>query len=422
MKSKIQMLNGINVSNLAFAFMVCLLLASINGAEAQLSWVRYNGSTPANAVKGGFENGQTLMVARANFSGVNHPGKMVNTHCNIGYGGKEVVVRQFEILTSNNTKLRWIGVIKNRLPDNAVVAGTENGQPLYVGRAKRTADGSVHPGKVFKADGRYICNYGWGGKEVTEKNSFEVLVSYKTELNKPAVDFYFTTPNGWSMNKHVRTMGDINGDGKDDIVGFGEGGVFVSFSDGANFSVPKMLMNNFAIGAGGWKVSEHTRTTGDVNGDGKDDIIGFGGGAVLVSLSTGNGLKAATVWLDHYFTAPNGWNNKEHVRTVADVNGDGKADLVGFGGTGVFVSFSNGRSFSKPELLVNNLAIGAGGWEVSKHTRLLADINNDNRADLVGFGGQVYTVFSNGNNFGSMTERGQNFYTNPNWWNLKKAP
>ncbi|MEM9822800.1 MAG: VCBS repeat-containing protein [Bacteroidota bacterium] len=241
-----------------------------------------------------------------------------------------------------------------------------------------------------------------------------------TSAMQAQVNFYFTPSNGWNMKEHVRTLGDINGDDKDDIVGFGAAGVYVSFSDGLNFSVPKLLLKNFAIGAGAWEVSKHVRTTGDVNGDGKDDIIGFGGGAVLVSLSTGDGLAEAKVWLDRYFTPPNGWNNREHVRTVADVNNDGKDDIVGFGAAGVYVSFSDGRSFSKPQLLVKNFAIGAGGWEVSKHTRLMADVDGDRRADIVGFGGQVYTAFSEGKTFRQVKEMGEKYYTNPNWWNLQR--
>lgn len=232
--------------------------------------------------------------------------------------------------------------------------------------------------------------------------------------------FYFTDKNGWQMDRHVRTLADINGDGKDDIVGFGEKGVLVSFSDGSNFSVPKLLISNFAIGAGAWQVNEHVRTTGDVNGDGKDDIIGFGGGAVLVSLSTGNGFQNPVSWLDHSFTKPNGWNNRDCVRTVADVNGDGKADIVGFGGAGVYVALSNGSRFLKPELLLKNFAIGAGGWEVGKHTRLIADINNDDKADILGFGGEVFTALSIGNKFGPVEAKGNQFFTNPNWWNLKR--
>ncbi|MEM1319465.1 MAG: VCBS repeat-containing protein [Bacteroidota bacterium] len=235
------------------------------------------------------------------------------------------------------------------------------------------------------------------------------------------VDFYFTPPNGWSMDRHHRTVADVDGDGKADIIGFGEKGVFVSFSDGQNFSIPQLLVNNFSIAVGGWQVNEHVRTVADVNGDGKADIVGFGGGKVLVALSQGRTFGAPSVWLEHDLSTRNGWNNREHVRTATDVNGDGMADLVGFGGAGVFVAFSNGRSFSKPEMLIKNFAIGAGGWEVAKHTRLVADIDNDQRADIVAFGGNVFTARSTGTRFAEPSRLDQmSFFINPNWWNLKR--
>lgn len=233
-------------------------------------------------------------------------------------------------------------------------------------------------------------------------------------------DFYFTNKNGWSMDRHVRTTGDINGDGKDDIIGFGEAGVYVSFSDGTNFSVPQLLLNNLAIGAGAWEVNKHPRMVADVNGDGKDDIVGYGGAGVFVALSQGQTLGQHTIWLNHYFTEANGWNETEHVRTTADVNGDGKADLVGFGGGGVFVAYSDGSKFSEPRMLIENFAIGAGGWSKSLHTRLMGDINNDNLADIIGCGGEVYTSTANGKRFTEIQQHDLSFFTNPNWWNLQR--
>ncbi len=247
-----------------------------------------------------------------------------------------------------------------------------------------------------------------------------IIAGFCDSLSAQHVDFYFTTKNGWNNQEHVRTLGDVNGDGKADIVGFGGAGVYVSFSNGTNFSVPKLLVKNFAIGAGAWLVKEHPRMLADVNGDGKADVVGFGGGKVFVALSQGTTFSDPVIWLDHYFTPLNGWKVSEHVRTVADVNGDGKADIVGFGGAGVDVALSDGAKFSAPELLVKNFAIGAGAWDVSKHTRLMADINQDQKTDIVGFGREVYTALSTGNGFAPIKKNDLSYYTNPGWWNLRK--
>lgn len=66
---------------------------------------------------------------------------------------------------------KWVpftGVI----PENAVVGGYENGQPMYVGRV--AFEGGMHPGKVIA--GGY-CNIGWGGKEYSFDKDFEILTA-----------------------------------------------------------------------------------------------------------------------------------------------------------------------------------------------------------------------------------------------------
>ncbi|MDO6745597.1 matrixin family metalloprotease, partial [Tenacibaculum soleae] len=95
----------------------------------------------------------------------------------------------------------------------------------------------------------------------------------------------------------------------------------------------------------GWNNTSRVRTLADVNGDGKADIVGFGDSSVYVSLSNGNGFNSATSWTNS-FTSNSGWNNTSRVRTLADVNGDGKADIVGFGDSSVYVSLSNGNGFN----------------------------------------------------------------------------
>ncbi len=140
-----------------------------------LSWVASNGTIPSNAVNGGYENGKNLPVCRTNYNSAMHPGKVVGNMCNIGWGGKEISARSFEVLVNNGgVSISWVSM-SGQIPGNAVQAGTENGKPLYVGQATMS-NGSVHPGKVFGNPGDYICNYGYGGNEIVEKNNFKVLV------------------------------------------------------------------------------------------------------------------------------------------------------------------------------------------------------------------------------------------------------
>ncbi|MTJ46694.1 VCBS repeat-containing protein [Dolichospermum sp. UHCC 0259] len=83
----------------------------------------------------------------------------------------------------------------------------------------------------------------------------------------------------------------------------------------------------FTKNNGGWTTSDdYPRMLADVNGDGKADIVGFGGSSVLVSLSNGNGTFQNAISSSPGgagFTKNNGgWtNNNDYPRMLADVNG-----------------------------------------------------------------------------------------------------
>ncbi len=66
--------------------------------------------------------------------------------------------------------------------------------------------------------------------------------------------------------------GDVNGDGKDDIVAFHPDGVYVAFSvSRGEFSIPvKTQVTTFTVNNGGWiSHNIHPRFMSDVDGDGK---------------------------------------------------------------------------------------------------------------------------------------------------------
>ncbi len=208
------------------------------------------------------------------------------------------------------------------------------------------------------------------------------------------------TPGGWRVDKHPRLVADISGDGRADIVGFGDAGVWTALSTfGGSFADPHFVLADLGFEQG-WRVEKHLRLLGDITGDGRADIVAFGDAGTYVAVSDGNGTFAFTpVPAVADFGFDQGWRVDQHPRFVADITGDGRGDIVGFGNDGVYVALSAGNgSFSfTPVPVLADFAVNAGGWHLDKHPRFLADLTGDGGADIVGFGDAgVYVALSNG--------------------------
>ena len=96
-----------------------------------------------------------------------------------------------------------------------------------------------------------------------------------------------------------------------------------------------------------------------------------------------------------------GASNDQFPRELADFNGDGKADIVGFGGAGVYVALATGDGDFGPtsfKLAEFGTDASAGGWSSEdRFPRHLADVNHDGGADIVGFGYDgVYDALAHG--------------------------
>ena len=207
----------------------------------------------------------------------------------------------------------------------------------------------------------------------------------------------FAYDQGWRVDQHPRLLADLTGDKCADVIGFGDAGVWVALSNrDGTFQAPRLVLNNFAVQQG-WQVDKHPRFVADITGDGRADLVGFGDAGVWVALSNGDGTFQTPRFVLNNFAVQQGWQVDKHPRFVADITGDGRADLVGFGDAGVWTALSNGDgTFQAPRLAVNNFAVQQG-WQVDKHPRFVTDITGDGRADLVGFGDAgVWTAVSNG--------------------------
>jgi hypothetical protein len=240
---------------------------------------------------------------------------------------------------------------------------------------------------------------------------------------------YDGNAGGWRVSRHPRMLGDLTGDGAADIVGFGNAGVWVSLNDGdGGFAAPYLAVDNFGYDAGGWRVGQHPRMLAELDGDGQADIVGFGNAGVWVSLNLGDGVfESPRFVVDTFGYQAGGWQVDRHPRMMADCDGDGEDDIVGFGNAGVYVALNLGDgTFEEPQFVIATFGYQAGGWRVNRHPRMTGLVNGDDRADIVGFGNAgVYVARSTGNgNFGNPYLAVSNFgYSgNAGSWRVDRHP
>ncbi|MFD5268979.1 RICIN domain-containing protein, partial [Streptomyces sp. NPDC058335] len=139
--------------------------------------------------------------------------------------------------------------------------------------------------------------------------------------------------------KDLWTLADTTGDGRPDVVMLCADGVRVSLQGEDGTFAPaggEPALKAFGHGqqAGGWLADKHPRFLADTTGDGRADIVGCHDDGVWVSLQDEEGKFApladepALPAFGHDEKA-GGWLADKHPRFLADTTGDGRADIVG---------------------------------------------------------------------------------------------
>ncbi|MEM6381296.1 MAG: FG-GAP-like repeat-containing protein [Pseudomonadota bacterium] len=215
-----------------------------------------------------------------------------------------------------------------------------------------------------------------------------------------------------------KLVGDVNGDGRVDIIAFVGGDatdtekVIVLFGQSSG-SFAGVAHTFDGIGGSWW--ADREKFIGDVNGDGFDDIIALTGG----NIDNGQSINHVNVWFGSQqgtFTlgqqtmdGPNGsansaianiwWVTRE--KFVGDFNGDGHTDILGLIGDStnnayVWFGQSDGSFVAGPSTQTELAGVDWVGRQ-----KFTADINGDGRTDIVALygdgSGKVYSWLSTSN-------------------------
>jgi hypothetical protein len=243
-----------------------------------------------------------------------------------------------------------------------IVVGSDDGSVLTVDVLLNLGNGTFAPFVSYTADETKVI-----AGDLNGDGKPDLVVGLSVRLNNGNGTFAAAVPYATSGN--VWSLADLDGDGKLDIVVLNPGtsmfGVLLGNGNGT-FAAPVEYPTT-------------TPATGevlveDLDGDGKPDVV-VESGLPLVSVhrNNGNGTFAAAV------TYSTGVTTIPHYIASGDINGDGKRDLVvsGFGGGSNIV----------------NVLLNAGNATFPTHTPnpagdrpgalAIADLDEDGKPDLV---------------------------------------
>jgi hypothetical protein len=236
-------------------------------------------------------------------------------------------------------------------------------------------DGSI-PGWSFGLNDKFlVADFdGNGKKDLFISNTLDYGIPYFGMLKSSGTAFslikrYDAILAGWTMGKGDKLyVGDFNGDKKDDLFVFNGDSwatrYFGMFKSTGTELVNTKIYNNTLPG---WTMAaKDQHFIGDFNGDGKADVYIFNGdnwATAFLGMLKSTGTELANVQV-YNGTAP-GWQmRKGDKHWVADVNGDGKADLFVFNAVDWVTEYLGAMCSTGTGVTTNQISDWVGEWNL----------------------------------------------------------
>jgi len=200
----------------------------------------------------------------------------------------------------------------------------------------------------------------------------------------------YTFGSGWN-GFDLLMAGDINGDHKADVVGRKPDGTLWDYIGNGVVSSPFSAATGRTYEIGKGYEGFTALALGDINGDGKADLIARKSDGTLVDY-IGNGSASApfSAATGRTYQIGTGYEGFDSI-SMGDLNGDKHADLIVRKPDGTLIDYIGNGSVSKPFSAATGRTYSVGrGFDGYAWLRL-ADLNGDKHADLLGItpGGDV---------------------------------